>query len=1106
MKIDRPTDEIRLWSIFNAMVLFLVFEVTQSISIYGHLFSLSYATFLMLSVALVGLSGITGAYLVSLFKKSGRLLWPQISKKSATLLLMSYLLVLIILSQALHYFSYEGVPVPRSIEATRDVISVVKEIVTYFVTLPLMLRWFGSEQSGDGRLSASSPATLKGISKLASSPEGRVEAMARPSAEASTSEGRRAASPAPPIAQQIERLRDRIVSKVSAIRQDYDPGQVETVVDPSIAGYKKDFFDPKKNTVVSLSAADILKFALKEYDIRASDGVFPAKTKDMLKELTERDFPEAEGYIDTDLGHFDECILTWLGRALGSCEFASHHGTEALKPGDIYLVGRDNGPKSQWMVYNIVKGLTETGVQVIDLGFVPSAVVYRMVARLGLAGGLYVTRSHVEVGTNGAKPIVGKSTLYGELLLQMGELIKQGQYRKADNPGRAIKDPATSRQVFNLYKLYLCQRYFEPLREFAAQYPQLKIGINFGGGSAGRLINLSRKLFGPTLFKVWRYKSDPYAKGGLPDPTRKEFYAKQIKYSKAHPDVIIFLFDLDTDRVGIIVNGELWLGDGMFIPIVDYVLSVNQGRDYPATFYIDSRSNKGLTYFIRALGGKVVSHPKGHSLVKKSMDLLMMKLAKAAGYLSAEEFVMAASFRQVQPEYSLHMFLTDELGCPCDDAFEFMLFWIVAYGKVIKHRHLGLSFKAYISHLEEQGLLTLWAQLKEVRFTMDEAYKKQIILDIAEVLKQYFKDKDFQFRWWEDEPGKETSLELVNLNGVFEFNLPGLQQMFAWSNTSEKMAIGTQAEESRLFKNLAIITFAIFIHARDKYLDKLSEKSRIIEDSKETVEFKSVMGVTSTKEAEDRIRAKYPDMPSALQALKQLSSASSPAAFNDLTTRGVEVLRPAVKGGAKARLSAEASTSEGRRAASLAGKVHSGCGKLLQQFSEVFRGNSRPFKDASKGAGLNWFGTVQRHNAAPAQILGVDKNNMAAFLAPVDESRFLQRSYHALAGGLGKGNICQAVTSISSNKTSDSGIGRLSSFRDSRNNSTASLALTRHSSMSSPCVAHPGKAGTDTEYPPLGSLSRIILNLFNIFFSLLYRIKYICAVKISQGEIGYSAA
>ncbi|MFZ5799892.1 MAG: hypothetical protein ACOY3D_00715, partial [Candidatus Omnitrophota bacterium] len=48
---------------------------------------------------------------------------------------------------------------------------------------------------------------------------------------------------------------------------------------------------------------------------------------------------------------------------------------------------------------------------------------------------------------------------------------------------------------------------------------------------------------------------------------------------------------------------------------------------------------------------------------------------------------------------------------------------------------------------------------------------------------------------------------------------------------------------------------------------------------------------------------------------------SSPAAFNDLTTRGVEVLRPAVKGGAKARLSAEASTSKGRRAASPVAKA-----------------------------------------------------------------------------------------------------------------------------------------------------------------------------------------
>lgn len=174
---------------------------------------------------------------------------------------------------------------------------------------------------------------------------------------------------------------------------------------------------------------------------------------------------------------------------------------------------------------------------------------------------------------------------------------------------------------------------------------------------------------------------------------------------------------------------------------------------------------------------------------------------------------------------------------------------------------------------------------------------------------------------------------------------------------------------------------------------------------------------------------------------------------------------------------------------------------LFQQLFKFFDRDGRTFEDGPQGTRLNRLRAMERDDNAAAQILGMGKYCVAAFLAPDDESCLLKRSDHALARNLRKRWNGQAVTSISSKRTSDSGIGTLSSLSDSRYNSMASLALARHSSIVSPCVAQPGRAGTDTEYPPVGSLSSIILNLRSILYNLLDSVKYNLFVDISQVKV-----
>jgi phosphomannomutase/phosphoglucomutase len=120
--------------------------------------------------------------------------------------------------------------------------------------------------------------------------------------------------------------------------------------------------------------------------------------------MNERIFREYDirGIADKDL---TDSTALLIGKAIGTFVRA--------KNGKTFTVGRDcrlSGPRIRKA---LVEGLISTGLEVIDIGLVPTPLLYFSVFHLDTDGGVQITGSHNPPEHNGLKICVGKTTLHG---------------------------------------------------------------------------------------------------------------------------------------------------------------------------------------------------------------------------------------------------------------------------------------------------------------------------------------------------------------------------------------------------------------------------------------------------------------------------------------------------------------------------------------------------------------------------------------------------------------------------------------------------------------------------------------------------------------------
>jgi phosphomannomutase/phosphoglucomutase len=268
-------------------------------------------------------------------------------------------------------------------------------------------------------------------------------------------------------------------------------------------------------------------------------------------------------------------------------------------------IGRDNRPSGAAFRDALVAGLAGSGVDVIDVGIVPTPLLYWSLHHLPVVGGIQITGSHNPPEYNGFKLSVGKESLHGDGIAELHRIIEAGQFRTGTGSTR-------SEDVIDRYVDDVVQR-TGPLAR------RLKVVIDCGNG-VGALV--AGKLFSRLYLFC---ESDGTFPNHHPDPTVVENLHDLIREVRARQADIGIAFDGDADRLGVVDGrGEIVWGDHVLILYARDVLT-RTGTGQSIIF--DVKCSQALPHAIEAAGGKPVMWKTGHSLIKDKMKALDAPLA-----------------------------------------------------------------------------------------------------------------------------------------------------------------------------------------------------------------------------------------------------------------------------------------------------------------------------------------------------------------------------------------------------------------------------------------------------------------------------------------------
>ncbi len=283
---------------------------------------------------------------------------------------------------------------------------------------------------------------------------------------------------------------------------------------------------------------------------------------------------------------------------------------------DRILVGRDIRLSSPRIFKILTRGLLASGINVTDLGVVPTPVFYFALHHRKIPAGIMITASHNPQEFNGFKIARGGTTIYGQEIQKLRELIEKGQF--ADGQGE--------------------MDFFNPVTPYVAELAQkitikkgLKVGFDPGNGTVGPVLKKLCDALGIESIIV-NEEPDGTFPGHLPDPTIVEYMQDLISIVKCEKLNCGIGFDGDGDRIGVIdEKGNIIWGDTLLAIFAKTILKQNPG----AKIVFEVKCSEGLIEFIKANKGVPLMYKTGHSLIKAKMK---EEKALIAGEMSGHIF------------------------------------------------------------------------------------------------------------------------------------------------------------------------------------------------------------------------------------------------------------------------------------------------------------------------------------------------------------------------------------------------------------------------------------------------------------------------------------
>jgi phosphomannomutase len=297
----------------------------------------------------------------------------------------------------------------------------------------------------------------------------------------------------------------------------------------------------------------------------------------------------------------NEDVAFALGKAFGAAAVAANEKTVA--------VGRDGRLSGPALAAALMRGLTASGVDVIDVGMVTTPMLY-FAANTLCNSGIQVTGSHNPKDYNGFKMVLAGRAIYGDEI----QALHQAMVADAAPapPAAVVKLHVTDGQVA---QHDICASYTQRIVDDVKLARPMKIVIDSGNGIAGASAPAIFRALGCEVVELFS-DVDGNFPNHHPDPSKPENLRDLINALKTTDAELGLAFDGDGDRLGIVTkDGHNIYPDRQMMLFASDVLSRVPG----GTIVYDVKCSQRLAPEIAAAGGVPLMYKTGHSLIKAKM-------------------------------------------------------------------------------------------------------------------------------------------------------------------------------------------------------------------------------------------------------------------------------------------------------------------------------------------------------------------------------------------------------------------------------------------------------------------------------------------------------
>jgi len=298
---------------------------------------------------------------------------------------------------------------------------------------------------------------------------------------------------------------------------------------------------------------------------------------------------DIRGVIDKSL---DSGVARSVGQAVGTLALEKDAGP--------VVVARDGRLSGPYLMNGMIEGILSTGCDVLDIGAVPTGVLYFAAHEIATGSGVMITGSHNPPDYNGFKIMIAGDTLYGDGITGLYQRIIDGQLQQGQGE-------VTRRNVV--------PDYIEKIASDIQVERPLRIVIDCGNGIGGVCAAETLRAVGVEVLPLFD-EVDGTFPNHHPDPSDPQNLKDLIESVRLMDADLGLALDGDADRLGVVtLAGNIIYPDRVMMLLAMDVLDRVPG----ATIIYDVKCTGHLPQVIREAGGVPMMYKTGHSLIKAKM-------------------------------------------------------------------------------------------------------------------------------------------------------------------------------------------------------------------------------------------------------------------------------------------------------------------------------------------------------------------------------------------------------------------------------------------------------------------------------------------------------